>query len=227
MESLAAVQPKRWYKKVWLWAIVVIFASLVFFMWQVLIEFHKIELQKNNLINSNATSSLMIEPQNPSTGPANAILQVVEFADFSCPFCEQEFGPLRQFVAAHPADVRLVFRHFPLDDVHPRARPAAIASWCAQQQGKFWPYHDKLYLNQGHHEDSDLQNYALQVGLNVSVWQKCLASPQAAAAVEHDFQAGAQAGVKATPTFFINGHMVKGVIPLSEWESILTQFLGH
>lgn len=166
----------------------------------------------------------LIESFNPTLGAASAPLVVVEYVDFSCPYSEQAYAPLREFAARHPGEVRLVLRHFPIDDLHPRARPAALAAVCAHRQGKFWQYYDKLFANQSQHEDADLTRYAVQVGLDLNSWRSCRTSTEVAAQVQQDLEDGVARGVPGTPTFFINGYRLSGALPLEAWEQILDRF---
>lgn len=163
----------------------------------------------------------LIESYSPSLGPAEARLEVVQYVDFSCPYSQQAYVPLREFVALHPAEVKLVVRQFPIDELHPRARPAAVAAVCAQRQGKFWPYYDRLFASQGSHEEADLVRYATQVGLDLTAWQSCRSGADAAAEVQRDYEDGVARGVPGTPTFFINGYRLSGALPLEAWEQVL------
>jgi len=108
--------------------------------------------------------------------------------------------------------VRLVFRHYPLD-FHPFAQKAAEAGACAQDQGKFWELHDKMFGNQAKLAVDDLKTYAKQVGLDASKFDKCLDSGQKKTLVEEDQKAGSAAGVSGTPAFFINGLFINGAQP--------------
>jgi protein-disulfide isomerase len=143
-------------------------------------------------------------------GPADAAITLVEFLDYGCPFCHQTFGPFRSVMGRYSDRVRFVVRDFPLDDLHPRASAAAIAARCAALQGKGWAYHDKLFLDQEHHEPTDLLRFAREVGTEQAAFQTCLAKPDIALAVEGDLRLGIEAGVRGTPTFFLNGIRVEG-----------------
>jgi protein-disulfide isomerase len=120
--------------------------------------------------------------------------------------------------------VRLVFRHFPLE-FHQQAPKAAEASMCAQEQGKFWEYHDKLFENQQQLADDALKSYAQQLGLDQAKFDECLASGKHAAQVKADTEAGKKLGVSGTPAFFINGVMLSGAQPAEEFKSIIDQEL--
>jgi len=157
----------------------------------------------------------------PSLGPIDAPLTIVEFLDFECPFCLEMFPIIREFVAAHPEQIRYIVRDFPLEDIHPDARRAAEAAACAHDQDRFWSYHDKLFQNQTALTEDDLFEYAQAVGLDNDQFTRCLNNGEQSGEVQADFAAGLAAGVVGTPTFFVNGRKFEGVIPGDVWEQIL------
>ena len=103
----------------------------------------------------------------PQLGPADALVTIVEYSDFQCPFCAKVSEPLKEAMASHEGDVRLIFKHFPLGG-HKLAGPAAQATWAAHQQGKFWEMHDLLFANQRALGDADLAKYGTQLGLDAA-----------------------------------------------------------
>ena len=112
----------------------------------------------------------------PSLGPANAPITLVEFGDFQCPYCRQwEQQTYQPLLAAYPGKIRFVFRDFPLTSIHPNAMPAAEAAQCANEQGKFWPYHDKLFGSETLSDDVYKQ-YAQDLGLDVTRFNACVSS---------------------------------------------------
>jgi len=166
--------------------------------------------------------SALIAVANPRMGdPAAARLVIVEFGDFECPFCKAAFLDIREFAIAHPNEVAYVYRHFPLDSIHPQAVQAAIAAQCAAEQDKFWPYHDRLFQNQDTLAQEPYTQFARQLGLNVAAFTACMASDAAAQVVAYDGSVGMLYGVAGTPTFFVNGEKLEGVVPRAVWESIL------
>ncbi|MDY0001773.1 MAG: thioredoxin domain-containing protein, partial [Polyangia bacterium] len=110
-------------------------------------------------------------PHNPSKGPRTAPVTIIEASDFQCPHCSNAVEILNKISAAYPQDVRIVFMHNPLPN-HPDAMTAAVASLAANQQGKFWPYHELLFKNPRALKKPDLDKYAKQVGLNVEQFEK-------------------------------------------------------
>lgn len=163
----------------------------------------------------------------PYLGPAEANVVVVEFIDYQCPFCKQAFSPMRELALEYSDRVKFIVRDFPLTDVHTQAQPAAEAAGCAEAQGleKFWAYHDKLYLNQDALSESLYPILAEQSGLDRTAFAACLANGERKAEITTDYLDGATAGVRGTPTYFINGRMVQGVIPKDKFAKVLDLLL--
>lgn len=164
----------------------------------------------------------------PSQGPADAPLTIVEFLDYGCPYCRAAFEPVRELAVERAGKVRLIIRDFPLDDLHPGATKAAIGARCAQEQGKFWSYHDKLFLlDQRSFEESELFDVAREISLDMSKFTECVGSGRAGALVQADQVAGLRAGVQGTPTFFFNGVKVQGAPDAEALTYIVDQFLAR
>jgi Na+/H+ antiporter NhaA len=148
-------------------------------------------------------------------GPDRALVTIVEYGDFECPYCGQAEPVLRELLAGH-GDVRYVWRHLPLTDVHPHAQLAAEAAEAAADQGAFWEMHDLLL---GHQEAlllPDLLRYAAGIGIDVSRFRARLASRAGAARVAEDTDSADLSGVSGTPTFFINGRRHYGSYDITE-----------
>jgi len=153
-----------------------------------------------------------VQAKGPARGPSNAPVTIVEFSDFQCPYCGREVPVIERLMKEYDGKIRLVFRHYPLD-FHPFAQKAAEAAACAQEQGKFWELHDKMFGNQSKLGVDDLKGYAKAVGLDVAKFDKCLDSGEKKPLVEEDVKAGGEAGVSGTPAFFINGVFINGAQP--------------
>lgn len=172
--------------------------------------------------------AVLADARAPSQGPADAPLTIVEFLDYGCPFCRQAFEPVRELTVERAGSVRLVVRDFPLEDLHPGVTKAAMAARCAQEQGNFWAYHDKLFLlDQRSFTDEDLTQIAREIGLNMTTFVACLDSAQTRPLVEADLLAGLKAGVQGTPTFFFNGVKVQGAPSAEALNFIVDQFLEN
>lgn len=130
---------------------------------------------------------------------------------------------LDALLAAHPNDVRHVFRHFPLP-IHEHAARAAQAAIEAQRQGAFWPYHDHVFRNQAAMTDPDLVGYAEALGLDSGAFERALADGTHQARMHADMELGISLAVRGTPTFFINGFRLQGVPPVWVFEIALEAF---
>ncbi|HTP24747.1 MAG TPA: thioredoxin domain-containing protein [Anaeromyxobacteraceae bacterium] len=153
-----------------------------------------------------------LRTDDPIQGKAKAPVTVVIFSDFQCPFCGRAVPAVKAIESAYPNEVRVAFKHFPLP-FHPNAMPAALAAEAARAQGgaaKFWAMHDKLFGNQQALSDSTYEQYARELGLNLTRFRQDLADPQLRARVEQDTALAQKVGVNGTPTFVVNGERVVG-----------------
>jgi len=156
----------------------------------------------------------------PSVGPQNAKITLVEFSDFQCPYCSRAIAEVQTILNAYPKDIRLVFKQFPLE-IHSEAQLAAEASLAAHAQGKFWPLHDKMFLNFRKLSRDNIVLWAKESGLDVEKFKADLQSGKFRSAVEKDTKDGFNAGVQGTPTFFINGQRYNGLLDLKSVKGIL------
>lgn len=173
--------------------------------------------------------------QEPVLGSASAKVTMVEFGDFQCPFCKSYFQQTYPDIKSKYIDtgkVKLVFRHFPLTQIHVNAQISAVAAECANQQGKFWQYHDLLYTNGQSDgtalDKASLEKYADQLGLNSGTlgfgknkFNQCLEGNATLSIVNADQQEGLKDGVTGTPSFFINGKSIVGAQPASAFEQAI------
>ena len=157
-----------------------------------------------------------IEATRLSRGPADAPVTIITFSDYQCPYCVLAEPILAGVLERYPNQVRLVHRHFPLDRLHPFARPAAEASMCADQQGKFWGYHEGIFARNGKLGGDALVEIAAEVGLDADEFDSCLEERRYKDFVETDFAAGREAGVTGTPSFFLNGIKLKGALSVDD-----------
>ncbi|HEY2157329.1 MAG TPA: DsbA family protein [Isosphaeraceae bacterium] len=138
-------------------------------------------------------------------GSDRAVVTLVEYGDYQCPHCGQAYPVVEELIRQLGPVLRVVYRHFPLTSMHPRAEPAAEAAEAAGAQDKFWEMHTQLFENQDALEDTDLIGYADAIGLDVDEFTDDLASRTHAARIREDMLGGIRSGVNGTPTFFING----------------------
>lgn len=163
--------------------------------------------------------------KSPVKGPASAKVTVIEFSDFQCPYCKKGYDVVEQIMAAYPNDVKVAFKHLPLD-FHKEAMPAAKASLAANNQGKFWEYQAELFKNQPKLSAAFYEETAKKLGLNIEQFKKDAASPEVEAQVKEDMAVGAKNGIQGTPGFFVNGVAVKGAYPFEHFKMIIDRHLG-
>lgn len=155
-------------------------------------------------------------------GDPDAPVTIIEFSDYQCPFCLQFFQETKaqlDKLYVETGKVRFIYKDFPLDNIHPQARAAALAAECAGAQGKYWAMHDRLF--QGKDEWADkpqaadvLKGYGAEMGLDVDLFNACMDSERYADEIQADLEEGERAGVTGTPTFYINGQPLVGAQPL-------------
>ena len=146
----------------------------------------------------------------PSIGPDDAVVTVVEFSDFECPYC-QLFGPtLEQIKTTYPDEVRVVFKQFPLRSIHPNAQAAAEAALCAHEQGKFWEAHDLFFAEQDSLTVADLKAKAGRLELDVDAFEACVSAGTYVQQIDDDMSEGTAVGVSGTPAIFVNGRPLPG-----------------
>ncbi len=160
----------------------------------------------------------------PAKGPANAKITIVEFSDFQCPYCIKAIGHLDAALKAFPKDVRLVYKHFPLDS-HGQARMAAQASLAAEQQGKFWPMHDRMYAQSRQISRMNVLNWAKELGMDMPKFVAALDSAAVKGQVDRDVKEGDRIGVQGTPTVFLNGKKYQGALDPGVFLPVLTKEL--
>jgi predicted DsbA family dithiol-disulfide isomerase len=157
----------------------------------------------------------------PTRGPETAAVTIVEFSDFQCPFCGGLFPTLKAIEKNYPDKVRLVYRQFPLTNIHPFAQKAAEASLCANDQKRFWEFHDSMFGDQAHLTVDDLKKRAVDLKLNTADFNRCLDSGAKVSAVKNDIDEGTKAGTSSTPSMFINGRLLAGNQPYADIREII------
>jgi protein-disulfide isomerase len=138
-------------------------------------------------------------------GPDGALLTLVEYGDYECPYCGAAYPIIKEIQAQMGERLRFVFRNFPITTSHPNAQEAAEAAEAADVQGHFWEMHDQLFEHQDHLRLDDLRSYARALGLDLKRFDYELADNLYAQKVRDDFMGGVRSGVNGTPTFFVNG----------------------
>ena len=168
-----------------------------------------------------------IDPgKSPVKGPENAKVTIIEYSDFQCPYCKRGKETMDAVLTAYPKDVKVVFKHYPLP-FHKEAEPAAKASWAAQQQGKFWEFHDELFNNQDKLGAGFYLETAKKLKLDEKKFKADMESAEAAKQVKLDADTGSKNGIQGTPGFFVNGVAVKGAYPVDHFKKLVDRWLSE
>jgi len=149
--------------------------------------------------------TLPVSAVDHALGAAHAPVTVVEYGDFECPICKQTAPGLRLLLERFPGQVRLAYRHFPLEEVHPHATLAAEAAECAASQGKFWEMHDLLFANQAHLKAKDLHGYAERLELDMVRYSAEMDEHVYLQRIREHLDSGRRSHVRSTPGLFLNG----------------------
>ncbi|MBI2612317.1 DsbA family protein [Candidatus Kaiserbacteria bacterium] len=174
---------------------------------------------------NSAPVEVPLSPDDPVLGNADAPVTIIAFEDFECPFCARFTAEAEQLLIQNEIKeglARIVWKDFPLS-IHSRARLAHEAARCAQEQGKFWEYHDLLFGNQDRLGKADLKAYAKALGLDATAFDSCLDSGKYRALVQKGINEGTRAGVSGTPSFVINGTLVSGALPYEAFSDVIRQ----
>jgi protein-disulfide isomerase len=163
----------------------------------------------------------------PGIGPEDAPILIIEFSDYECPFCQKWHAEVWPLIQSKYGDkVRLVYRDFPLFNMHPNATPAAMAANCANDQGRYWEFHSALFSGQYPLSRKSYDAIAADLGLNASTFASCIESEKYKAEIEADYQFAAELGIQSTPTFFVNGLAIVGAQPFEMFDQLITMELN-
>jgi protein-disulfide isomerase len=171
----------------------------------------------------------------PVLGEATATVTIIEFGDYQCPLCRlfwKDVEPRLKKDYIDTGKVRLVFRDFPIVDIHPEALVAAMAAQCAADQGKYWQYHDKVFREQDNRGDdvirfkvADLKKWGADIRLDTKAFNECVDSARYKDEVSKDYADGIAVGIQGTPMFFINGRVVPGAQPYPVFKRVIDEAL--
>ncbi|MEI6288197.1 MAG: thioredoxin domain-containing protein [bacterium] len=179
----------------------------------------------NNNNNQNNPNRKIAEKNNrPFFGNKNAKLVVVEFGDFQCPYCAQEFTVIREIMNKYKKDILFIYRDYPI--INENSIPLTKYSLCANEQGKYWQFFDKLYTNQNNiASTSTIYKMAKESGLDINKLEICFNSDKYEQQIAENMSDALTLGIDGTPTFFINGNKMAGPVPLKDWEQVITKSL--
>ncbi len=158
----------------------------------------------------------------PIRGSEEAVVTIVEWSDFQCPFCNRVSPTLAQIKKEYGDRVRLVFKHMPLS-IHPQAGAAHAAAEAAHRQGKFWEMHDRIFQNQRDLSVPTLESHAVAIGLDMDQFRKDVEAEEVASRINEDLQQANQLGVTGTPSFFINGRFLSGAQPFANFKRFIDE----
>jgi protein-disulfide isomerase len=163
----------------------------------------------------------------PNTGHPDAKVQIVEFSDFQCPFCSRAAETVNELKKKYGSKINIAFKQFPLP-MHKDAKPAAEASLCMNEQGvdKFWKFHDLAFKNQDKLDAAGLEKIAKDAGADVAKFKECVGAKKYAAVVQKDMEYGEKLGVRSTPTFFVNGQLISGAVPIENFSEVIDDELS-
>ena len=179
--------------------------------WELMIDPPRAELTATSLIRGNPEAEVTI----------------MSFSDYQCPYCIRSEPVLAEVLARYPDRVRLIHRHFPLDSLHPFARPASEAAMCAEEQGRFWDFHDAIFARGGRLSTESFSEIGTELDLDVAALSECIEAGRYREAVQADFAEGTEAGVTGTPAFFVNGIALKGAQDADEISRVVDAELAR
>jgi len=171
-----------------------------------------------------AKLATVISEEDHTQGPINAAITLVQYGDYECPYTRLSRHSVHQLQREFSDNLRFVFRHFPLEEIHPHARAASAAAEAAARQTDFWTMHDYLFEHQQALEDADLERYVVKLGLDSDRFSRDRTSRQVENRIERDLASGERSGVTGTPTFYVNGIRHEGGYDL---ESLRSAILAH
>jgi len=159
-------------------------------------------------------------------GNVKAAVTLVEFSDMQCPFCGRFHPTMQQVMKDYGDKVRWVYKHFPLESIHPYARPLAEASECAAEQGKFWEFVDADFSRQSEIGTDFAEKIAGELKLDMGKFKSCVSSRKYKDRVSADYSAGLAAGVQGTPHTLVNGIALSGALPYEQVKAVIDQALA-
>ncbi len=166
----------------------------------------------------------IIRSHNPTLGQPDSDVTIVAFIDFECPFCKRSYPTFNKIIDQYTPGIQIVFKHLPLVSIHPNSLSAAHAAACAEEQGKFWPYYNALFSGNSL-EESTYLSYANSLSLDINKFSNCLSSQTYGKDIKEDLEDAIALGVRGTPTYFLNGKKIEGVITKEVWDSLILQAL--
>ena len=157
----------------------------------------------------------------PWLGAEEPLIYIIAFESFACPFCRDNQEDLQRMITKFGQIIRFIFKDFPTEGLHENVFQAHLGAACAQEQGRFWEYHDLLFANQGDFTKNNLKSLAKNLGLNSRDFNSCLDEEKFSQEIRQDYAQGVQAGIAGTPSYLINSQLIPGAISYATWEEII------
>jgi len=229
IDNINPVTTRKWYRKSWGVVLIIIlgflFSIIVLVGYQLYDTFDKFKKGEYNPaligldVNGDYDMKAILDPTDPAIGDIRAPLTIVEFGDFLCPVCQKSSHILRQIESENPRSIRLYWRNLPV--VAEESLDFARAGECAHFQDKFWAFHDKVFGLQEHVTSNDIYTIAAQIGLNPDTFNNCMIENRVQQKIQVDYQLAEQLHVPGTPTFFVNGHKISGLVTKEAWLEVI------
>jgi protein-disulfide isomerase len=194
-------------------------------------DFQRKQVEKERIAGEQEREKYFKDPmkvevgKSPVKGPTGAKITIFEFSDFQCPFCRKGADTAEQVLKEYPNDVKLVFKNLPLP-FHKEAKPAAIAAAAANNQGKFWEFHNELFANQNSLGADFYKATAKKLNLDMAKFEKDIGSEEIATMIDDEAAIAQKLGFQGTPGFVVGGVPLKGAYPVSEFKTIISKLLG-
>ncbi len=225
------IKKKRWYKKWWGIALIVLLTIFLIFLiiFGLMVRKAYKELTSKKYLQPISKEQLELiqgTEANYSMGAENPIITIVEFSDFNCPLCKDSASKVKNIVEKNKDKIKLIYRDFPViaDD----SIGLAMIARCAGEQNKFWRMHDQLFLNQGRVDSKEkIDAMADIIKLRSFQFDKCLKESKYAKQIEKDMSDAIQLNLQGTPTWFINGNKITGDIPYDKFVSLIDELIKY
>lgn len=172
----------------------------------------------------NISTASLIHSYTPRYGSEAAPIEIVMFIDFECPYCQESYPIVKKIIQKYDNAVTVVFKHFPIAEIHPDAISAAIAAQCAGEQHKFWEFYNYLFEKKDLSADA-YRAYAIDLALDLNAFNACQNNPQTREYIEQDMADGVALGIGGTPTYILNGTKIEGVLTADIWDSLIVSKL--
>jgi protein-disulfide isomerase len=173
------------------------------------------------------TISEIISEDEPWLGSNEPAVYITAYESFGCPFCKDNQKDIRELLAKYSSLVRFIVKDFPLEGIQSGVMAAHLAAACANEQGRYWEFSDYLYEHQTDFKEAELKQWAKNLGLDETKFNKCFADDKYSNEIRQDYAEGVKAGVVGTPSYIINSTLISGTIPFATWEQILAYILNN